>query len=229
MKHIGIVGGLSPESTVEYYQIICREFNKKFGALHFPQITIRSINLEELIGSFRKNQWDRVAAIVTNAVGDLEKSGAEVAVIAANTPHNAFDAIERGSSIKILSIMEATAGAVKKARLKKVGLLGTKATMEYGFFQKTFEDYGIEASIPAETDRDYVDRTIWEKLSHGAIEEKDRVRHSAIIAELVNQGAEGIILGCTELPLLIESTDAGVPLFNTTRIHALAVLDYALQ
>lgn len=228
MKHIGIVGGLSPESTIEYYQIICREFNKKFGELNFPQITIRSINLEELVGLFKKNQWDKVATIILNAVRDLEDAGAEFAAIAANTPHNAYYAIQRGSSIKVLSIMEATADAVKKAQLKKVGLLGTQATMEYGFFQKTFKDYGIETVVPGKADRSYVDKTIWEKLSHGRIDEEDELKHREIILKLTNEGAQGIILGCTELPLLIKE-DMGIPLFDTASIHALAIFNYALQ
>lgn len=229
MKHIGIVGGLSPESTVEYYQIICREFNKKFGGLNFPQMTIRSLNLEEIIGFFKKNQWEQVSAMIVNAIRDLEDAGAEFAAIAANTPHNAYDSIQRHSPVKVLSIMEATADAIKRARLKKVGLLGTKATMEYGFFQKTFKGYGIETVVPGKADRSYIDKTIWEKLSHGRIDEEDRLKPREIITKLINEGAQGIILGCTELPLLIKTEDSSVPLFDTSCIHALAILDYALQ
>lgn len=229
MKHIGIVGGLSPESTVEYYQIICREFNKKFGGLHFPQMTIRSINLEELVGLFKKNQWNQVAKIIVNALHDLEDAGVEVAVIAANTPHNAYDIIQQRSPIKVLSIMEATTNSIQHAHLKKVGLLGTRPTMEYGFFQKTFKGYGIETVIPLETDRGYIDQTIWEKLSHGKIEQADRLRHKRIITKLINEGAQGIVLGCTELPLLIKAKDAQCPIFDTAHIHALAVLKYAIN
>jgi aspartate racemase len=228
VKHIGIVGGLSPESTVEYYQIICREFNKKFGGLNFPQMTIRSLNLEELIGLFKKNQWEKVSTMIVNAIRDLEDAGAEFAAIAANTPHNAYDLIQRHSPLKVLSIMEATADAVKRAHLKKVGLLGTKATMEYGFFQKTFKGYGIETVVPREADRSYIDKTIWEKLSHGRIDEEDELRHREIILKLTNEGAQGIILGCTELPLLIKE-DMGIPLFDTASIHALTIFNYAFQ
>ncbi|MDE2026943.1 MAG: amino acid racemase [Candidatus Omnitrophica bacterium] len=229
MKHIGIVGGLSPESTVEYYQIICREFNKKFGGLNFPQVTIRSLNLGELVGFFERNQWEEVAGVILNAIHDLEDAGAEIVAIAANTPHNAYDSIQRHSPIKVLSIMEATADAIKKAGIKKVGLLGTKATMEYGFFQGVFKSHGIEAIIPSVKDRQYIDKTIWEKLSHGKIEQEDRLRHAEIIIKLIEQGAQGIVLGCTELPLLIKAEDAKVPLFDTTHIHALAILEYAIK
>lgn len=229
MKHIGIVGGLSPESTIEYYQIICREFNKKFGGLHFPQVTIRSINLEELVVFFKRNQWDQVAAIIVNAIHDLEDAGVEIAVIAANTPHNAYDIIRQRSPIQVLSIMEATANSIRHARLTKVGLLGTKPTMEYGFFKNTLQDYEIEAVVSMEADRNYIDKTIWEKLSHGKIERNDRLRHAGIIEKLVQQGAQGIVLGCTELPLLIKAQDVPVPLFDTTRIHALAVLEYSIK
>ncbi|MDE1920824.1 MAG: amino acid racemase [Candidatus Omnitrophica bacterium] len=229
MKHIGIIGGLSPESTVEYYQIICRRFNKKFGGLNFPQITIRSINLGELIGLFESNKWEEVAGMILNAIHDLEDAGAEFAAIAANTPHNAYDLIQRASPIKVLSIMEATADTIQKAGIKKVGLLGTKATMEYGFFQRTFKDYGIETLIPDAAERSYIDKTIWEKLSHGRIEKQDRVKHAEIITRLVEKGAEVAVLGCTELPLLIQTEDAKVPLFDTARIHATAILEYAIK
>ena len=228
MKHIGIVGGLSPESTIEYYRIICQEFNKKEGKLNFPQITIRSLSLQELVGSFEKNQWDDVAKKIGSAISDLEKAGAEFAAIAANTPHNAYDIIQQRSPIKVLSIMEATADSIQQARLKKVGLLGTKPTMEYGFFQKVFQKYGIDTIVPDTTQRNYIDHTIWEKLSHGEITRDDREKHKAIIKNLVNDGAEGVILGCTELPSLIKPGDNAVPLFDTTHIHALAILDYAM-
>lgn len=228
MKHIGIIGGLSPESTVEYYRIICREFNKQAGKLNFPRITIRSLNLQELVGLFGKNRWDEVAEKIGSAICDLEKAGAEFAAIAANTPHNAYDSIQRRSPIKVLGIMEATADAIKKARLKKVGLLGTKATMEYGFFQKVFRGRGIDTVVPGAAQRNYIDSTIWDRLSHGEITRDDRKKHKAIIKKLVSDGAEGIILGCTELPSLIRPEDSGVPLFDTTHIHALAILAYAM-
>src|SRR3989338_3580046 len=228
MKHIGIIGGLSPESTIEYYRIICREFNKKEGKLNFPQITIRSLNLQELLGSFGKNRWDEVAEKIGSAICDLEKAGAEFVAIAANTPHNAYDIIQQRSPIKVLSIMEATADSIRQARLKKVGLLGTKATMEYGFFQKAFQGRGIDTVVPEAAQRNYIDRTIWDKLSHGEITREDRQKHKAIIKKLVNDGAEGVILGCTELPSLIKPEHSDVPLFDTTHIHALTVLEYAM-
>lgn len=228
MKHIGIIGGLSPESTIEYYRIICREFNKKAGKLNFPPITIRSLNLQELVGLFEKDRWDDVAGKIVSAIGDLEKAGAEFAAIAANTPHNAYDIIQQRSPLKVLGIMEATADAVRHAGLKRVGLLGTRPTMEYGFFQKVFQTCGIDTVVPDTAHRDYVDRTIWEKLSHGQISKDDREKHKTIIKQLVSRGAEGVILGCTELPSLIKPEDSDVPLFDTTHIHALAILDYAM-
>ena len=168
------------------------------------------VSLEQLIRLFKKNQWEQVSAMIVDAICDLEKAGAEFAAIAANTPHNAYDNIQR-------------------ARLKKVGLLGTKPTMEYGFFQKVFQKCGIDTIIPDKTQRNYIDHTIWEKLSHGKITRDDRKKHKAIIKKLVNDGAEGVILGCTELPSLIKSEDSDVPLFDTTHIHAMAILDYAME
>lgn len=227
MKHIGIVGGLSPQSTVEYYQIICQEFNRRFGRLNFPQITIRSINLEEIVGLFARNNWDAVAAKIVDAIADLKNAGAEFAAIAANTPHNAYEAIARRSPLPVLSIMEATAKAILETGLKKVGLLGTRATMEYGFFQKAFQNYGIETVVPDAKERAYIDKTIWERLSHGDLRGEDRDKHRIVMGRLLEQGAQGMILGCTELPLLIKTEDSPVPLFDTARLHALAIFHYA--
>lgn len=229
MKRIGLIGGLSPESTVEYYQYICREFNSRYGKLHFPEIVIRSINLQNLIECFAANEWDKVATLITNAVIDCEDAGADFAAICANTPHNAYDRISQDSPIKVLSIMEATAEAITAKGFKKVGLLGTKPTMEFGFFQKTFERMGIETLVPESEDRAYMDETIWNELSHGRITDKDRERHKSIIMDLVEQGVEGVILGCTELPLLIHEATSPVPLFDTARIHAQAIFEYAVR
>jgi aspartate racemase len=138
MKHIGLVGGLSPESTVHYYQILCREYNWELGGLNFPEITLESLNLQELVTLFDKNDWDGVAAILLNALNRLKSAGAEFAAILANTPHNAYDRIRETSPPEILTIMDATSAALKADARGKVALLGTTPTMEFGFFQKHF-------------------------------------------------------------------------------------------
>ncbi len=229
MKHIGLIGGLSPESTIEYYKIICAAFNRKHGGLNFPPITIRSVNLQEMLDLFNANQWDKVADRMVAAISDLRNAGADFAAITANTPHNAYDKIRERSSLEVLSIMSATAGEIKKNAISKVALLGTKPTMEYGFFQRAFEKYGIQTMIPEEDERDFLDRVIWKELSHGKIRAAARKRTGEMMRKLVDRGAQGIILGCTELPLLIQTEDASVKLFDTMKIHAEAIIAFALS
>lgn len=148
MKHIGLIGGLSPESTVSYYQLICAGFNKQAGGLNFPTITIRSVNLQQLVELFNADRWDEAANHMVAAISDLQKNGAEFAAISANTPHNAYEQISTRAALPVLSIMDATARAVAKDGLSRVGLLGTKATMEYGLFQRVFARHRIETVVP---------------------------------------------------------------------------------
>ncbi|QBG48208.1 amino acid racemase [Verrucomicrobia bacterium S94] len=229
MKRIGLIGGLSPESTVHYYQILCREYNRRTGGLNFPEITLESLNLQELVTRFKKNDWDGVGTILLTALQRLEKAGADVAAILANTPHNAYDRIRAQSPLPILTIMDATAAALKKDQRTKVALLGTKPTMEFGFFQKTFSAAGIETLVPESSQRTELDRIVWDELSHGITEVPSREAMKAMISDLENQGAEAVILGCTELSLLIAESDSSLPLYDTTRIHAEAILEFALQ
>lgn len=228
MKHIGLIGGLSPESTVHYYQILCREYNRELGGLNFPEITLESLNLQELVTLFEKNDWDGVAAILLNALNRLKSAGAEFAAILANTPHNAYDRIRGTSPLEILTIMDATSAALTADARRKVGLLGTKPTMEFGFFQKHFAATGIETLVPEAAERRELDRIIWEELSHGKVEPSSRDAARRMLAELEHQGVEAVILGCTELAMLIETSDTTLPLYDTTRIHAEAILEFAL-
>jgi aspartate racemase len=228
MKRIGLVGGLSPESTIHYYQILCHEYNREFGGLNFPEIVVVSLNLQNLVTLFDKNDWDGVAAILVTALNRLKDAGAEFAAILANTPHNAYHRIRDASPLEILTIMDATAAALKRDRRRTVALFGTKATMEFGFFQKHFAAIGIETRVPESSQRRELDRIIWEELSHGAIQSSSRDAVKTMITELDRQGVEAVILGCTELCLLIKETDTPLPLYDTTRIHADAILEFAL-
>lgn len=229
MKHIGLIGGLSPESTIEYYRIICSGFNEKYGGWNFPQITIQSLNLQEIADLFNNNRWDDVADVIVSAVYDLQRAGADFAAIATNTPHNAYERIKEYSPLEVLSIMDATAKEVAEDGITKVGLLGTKQTMEYGFFQRTFSNYGLETLIPNENERERVDQVIWNELIHGKITESAKRDYIKIIQRLVDKGAEGIILGCTEIPLLVKPEDTHIKTYDTTTIHAKAILNYALK
>ncbi len=229
MKHIGLVGGLSPESTAEYYRVICSGFNARYGKLNFPQMTIRSLNLQEIADLFNNNQWDDVADKIVAAIYDLQRAGADFAAIATNTPHNAYERIKECSPLEVLSIMDATAQAITKDGIVKVGLLGTKQTMEYGFFQRAFSGYGLETIIPDESERKRIDQVIWDELVHGKITASAKRDYIRIIQSLVNKGAEGVILGCTEIPLLIKPEDSPVKTYDTASIHAKAILEYALK
>ncbi|HEX5221831.1 MAG TPA: amino acid racemase [Verrucomicrobiae bacterium] len=229
MKRIGLIGGLSPESTVHYYQILCREYNREAGGLNFPKITLESLNLQELVTRFEKNDWDSVAAILLNALSRLKSAGAEFAAILANTPHNAYERIRGTAPLEILTIMDATSAALQADTRRKVALLGTKPTMEFGFFQKHFGAAGIETLVPEAAERQELDRIIWEELSHGKVEATSRDAARRMLAELERQGVEAVILGCTELAMLIGKPDTSLPLYDTTRIHAEAILEFALD
>ena len=229
MKRIGLIGGLSPESTVHYYQILCREYNREQGGLNFPEITLESLNLQQLVTLFANNDWDGVAAILLTALQRLKLAGAEFAAILANTPHNAYDRIRDASPLEILTIMDATTAALERDGRRTVALLGTKATMEFGFFQKHFAASGIETRVPIEPQRAELDRIIWEELSHGRVEPTARDAARNMLNELEREGVEAVILGCTELSLLIQTADTPLPLYDTTRLHADAILEFALD
>jgi aspartate racemase len=228
MKRIGLIGGLSPESTVHYYQRLCHNYNQKFGGLNFPEITLESLNLQHLIALFEKNDWGGVADILLAALQRLKDGGAEFAAILANTPHNAYERIRHSSPLEILTIMEATSLGLTRDGRKKVALLGTKATMEFGFFQNHFAKNGIEAQVPDSSRRQELDRVIWEELSHGLVRPESRDAAKTMIADLERQGAEAVILGCTELGLLIKAEDTPLPLYDTLQLHADAILEFAL-
>jgi aspartate racemase len=229
MKRIGLIGGLSPESTVHYYEFLCREYNRRFGKLNFPEITLQSLNLQQLIPHFERNEWDQVAAILLDALHSLKNAGAEFAAILANTPHNAYGLIRDSTPLETLTIMDATSEALVCDGRRKVALLGTRPTMEFGFFQKHFAARQIDTLIPDAQGRQELDRIVWEELSHGTVRPESRAAAKSMIAALAKQGAEAIILGCTELCLLIQAEDSPRPLYDTTRIHAEAILEFALK
>ncbi len=228
MKRIGLIGGLSPESTVHYYEILCRDYNRRFGDLNFPEITLQSLNLQTLIPLFTRNDWEGVAAILLDALQRLKSAGAEFAAILANTPHNAYEQIRDSSPLEILTIMDATANALARDSRKKVALLGTRPTMEFGFFQNHFQNHQIETLVPDPSQRQELDRIVWEELSHGIVRAESRTTAKTIMSDLTQQGAEAVILGCTELGLLVQPEDSARPLYDTTRIHAEAILEFAL-
>ena len=230
MKTIGIIGGLSWESTLVYYKIMNEYAKEKLGGYHSAKIILYSFDFSEVHFLQVKKEWEKLADVLIDVAKRLQKSGADFLVIASNTTHMFFNDIKKSISIPVLHIADATAATIKDKGLKRVGLLGTKLTMEKDFYIRRLESkHGIETIVPGKKDRDVINNIIFNELVLGRIKESSREKLIAIIESLVKRGAEGIILGCTEIPLLIKQKDVSVPIFNTTSIHAKAAVNYALR
>ena len=228
-RRIGILGGMSPESTIAYYEHIVHTYTAKYGDHGYPEIVIYSVTFQPYIDWPDEGRWDLVARGLTEAARRLEAAGADFVIIATNTMHKVLDEIRAGIEIPVLSLMDAVAEAILKRGIKTVGLLGTRFTMEMEFYKAALAERGIEVLIPDADDREYVDRVIYDELVAGVIRDEARAGFIRIIGDLVSRGAEGVILGCTEIPLLVRESDVDVPLFDTTAIHAEAALEYALR
>ncbi len=228
-KRIGILGGMSPESTVAYYEYITRTYTERYGDYGYPEILIYSVSFQEYVDWPNQDRWDLVAEGLSQAGQKLVAAGADLLIIATNTMHLVFDEVEARVEAPMLSLLDATAEAILARGLQTVGLLGTKFTMEKGFYQEALARRGISTLVPDDEDREYVHRVIYDELVAGQIRDESRDGYVAIIRKLVERGAEGIILGCTEIPLLVDEASAGIPLFDTTQIHAEAALNYAVK
>jgi aspartate racemase len=228
-RTIGIVGGLSPESTIIYYQRIVRRCHEFFGDHTYPEIVIYSVNFQRFIDWMSREKWDKITEQLVKDVKRLTKAGADFALIATNTMHLVYQEVQRRSPIPIVSIVEATAEAVNKDGVGKVGLLGTRFTMEKGFFKKGLADYGIDTLVPEKGNREYIDKVIFDELCRGVIRAASRERFLRIIGNIISQGAEGIVLGCTEIPLLIKPEHTSAKLFDTAIIHADKAFKLALE
>ncbi|RJP24646.1 MAG: aspartate/glutamate racemase family protein [Candidatus Abyssobacteria bacterium SURF_5] len=228
-KKIGILGGLSPESTVTYYQYITREYTRRFGNHAYPEIIIYSVCFQQYVDWWTGDRWDRITESMIAAARALEKAGADFGIIATNTMHIVFDDVQRASRLPFLNLIDATAEAIQAKKMTKVGLLGTKFTMNKTFYRDRLASHGITALVPDEPSADDVHTIIMEELVQGRLLDTSRLRIREIISSLAGRGAEGVILGCTEIPLLISETDSALPLFDTTTIHARKALEYAVS
>ena len=226
-KKIGILGGVSPESTKIYYEYITREYVRRYGDFSYPEIVIYSVNFQEFMDLSRHERWDLIADKMVVIFEKLKKAGVDVGLIAANTLHIVFEEVQEKSPIPLVSIIEATAEAITLKGVKTVGLLGTLFTMSKDFYKKGLGTKGIEAFVPDEKDQQLVSRVIYEELTRGIVKPESRVEYVNIVEKLKARGAEGIVLGCTEIPLLIEEKDCDVRLFNTALIHAEKALGIA--
>jgi len=230
MKTIGMIGGMSWESSVEYYRIVNEAVKERLGGLHSAKIAMYSVDFAEIEVLQREGRWDEATQAMIAAARQVEAGGADFLLICTNTMHKMADEVQASLRIPLLHIADAAAGAVKAQGLRRVGLLGTRFTMEGDFYRgRLAEKHGLEVLIPSLADREIVHRVIYDELVVGRIEAASQAEYLRIIAALVKDGAEGIILGCTEIGLLVQQADSHVPLFDTTRIHALAAVDLALQ
>lgn len=220
MKTIGLIGGMSWESTVTYYQVINETIKKQLGGLHSAKCILYSVDFDEIEKYQASGEWDKSADILSEAAQALERAGADYIVICTNTMHKVAPEIGRRIHIPILHIADMTAAELQKQGIKKVGLLGTKYTMRQDFYKNILIEQGIEVVIPNDADVDVVNRIIYDELCLGKISEQSKDIYLDIIMKLAQDGAQGIILGCTEIGLLVRQPDTDIPLFDTTLIHA---------
>ncbi|HFK1746749.1 aspartate/glutamate racemase family protein [Bacillus cereus] len=228
MKTIGLIGGMSWESTSEYYRIINEEIKERLGGLHSAKCLINSVDFEEIERCQSSGDWDGAGEILGNAAYSLQKGGADFIIICTNTMHKVVGKIKAKIDIPVLHIADATAKEIKRKDIQKVGLLGTKYTMEQDFYKSRIEEYDIKVIVPSEKNRKEINKVIYTELCLGKIVSQSREYYKRVIEELVQKGAQGIILGCTEIGLLIKQENVSVPIFDTTHIHAIEAVKVAL-
>jgi aspartate racemase len=230
MKTIGLLGGMSWESTVPYYRIVNRIVGETLGGLHSAQVILYSVDFQPIEELQNSGRWEVAGEILAQAAGRLEAAGADFLVLCTNTMHKVAPQIEDAIRIPFLHIADATADEVKRAGLTKIGLLGTRFTMEELFYRGRLEDrHQLEVIVPTEVDRQMVHRVIYEELCHGTADPGSRRAYAQVIHRLADAGAEGIVLGCTEISLLVAPEDSPVPLFDTAQIHARRAAEWALE
>jgi aspartate racemase len=229
MKTIGLVGGMSWESSIEYYRIINEEVRTRLGGLHSARLVMFSVDFAEIEPLQHEGKWDEAARKLVAAAGSVESAGADFVLLCTNTMHKVADRLEAAVEIPLLHIADPTARKIQARGLSKVGLLGTRFTMEEDFYKgRLVEKHGLDVLVPDDEHREIIHRIIYDELCLGQVRPSSRDRYLDIIDRLVDRGAEGIILGCTEIGLLIREGDTAVPLFDTTTIHAAAAVELAL-
>ena len=229
MKTIGLIGGMSWESSATYYQVINQTIKEELGGLHSAKCILYSVDFQEIEHYQANGDWEKSAQVLSNGAISLEKAGADFILICTNTMHKVAPQIQSKIQIPILHIADLTAEELLKKSIKKVALLGTKYTMEQNFYKNRLTEKGIEVIIHNDDDRAVVNQTIYDELCLGIISPSSKKKFIKIIMKLSTQGAEGIILGCTEIGLLVQQQDTKIPLFDTTLIHAKSAALYALK
>jgi aspartate racemase len=230
MKTAGLLGGMSWESTVPYYQVLNREVGRRLGGLHSARVILLSVDFEEIEALQHQGRWEELGRMLAREARTLEGAGADFLVLCTNTMHLVAPAIEGAVRIPLLHIADATARRIREEGLSRVGLLGTRFTMEEPFYRGRLQSlYGLDVTIPPPGDRGIIHRVIYEELVLGRILPESRGEFQRIVRDMEREGAQGVILGCTEIGLLLRPEDTGTPLFDTALIHAEAAADFALQ
>ncbi len=230
MKTIGMIGGMSWESTIPYYRIINQTIKQKLGGLHSAKIVLLSVDFHEIEALQRAGDWETAGQLLAQAAHSLELAGADFVVLCTNTMHKVAAAIENAVQIPLFHIADPTADEIKTQGFQRIGLLGTRFTMEQDFYKlRLQQQHGLEVVVPTSDDMDIVHRIIYQELCLGKIEDASRVEYRRIMTQLIEQGAQAIILGCTEISLLVGANDATVPLFDTTGLHAAKAAEFALN
>lgn len=229
MKTLGIIGGLSWFSTAVYYRTINQLTNERRGGSHSARLLLYSVDFDDFKTLQEKNDWDRIGHMFTDIAMKLQHAGADCIVMATNTPHLVAETIRERINIPLLHIAEETAREINRHHMTKVGLLGTKFTMEHAFFKDRLAKFHIETIVPGDADREFIHASNFNELTRGIFSEETRERYKDIIGKLKSNGAEGVIFGCTEIALLIRQDDTRVTIFDTTAIHSKAAVDFALS
>ncbi|WP_184734505.1 aspartate/glutamate racemase family protein [Streptomyces netropsis] len=228
MKTIGLIGGMSWESTAEYYRILNERTRERLGGLHSARCVLHSVDFAEIEQLQVQGRWAEAGEVLAGAARSLEAAGADLLLICTNTMHKVADSVEAATSVPLLHLADATADAVRAAGLHRVGLLGTAFTMEQDFYRGRLAAGGLDVRVPNSEGRALVHRVIYEELCLGIVRDESRAAYRRVVEDLVAGGAEGVILGCTEIELLIGPEDSPVPVFPTARLHAEAAVDAAL-
>lgn len=229
MKTLGLIGGMTWLSTVDYYRYINQTINERAGGRQSARLILYSVNFAEFVPSIDELGWRDIATRLAAIARTLQVAGAEALILCANTPHKVAGDVRAAVTIPLIHIAEVTAREVRSSRLRKVALLGTRFTMEESFFRDALTAAGLESIIPEKDDRDFIHESIFGELGKGILSPVTKERYRTIIAALAQRGAEGVILGCTEIPLIVKPEDVSIPVFDTTLIHATAAVDFALS
>lgn len=230
MKTIGIIGGIGPESTLDYYKTIIAAFQTRYADLAYPEIIVYSVNMNELMEFIKTRNWPNLAEWLSEKIDILQQAGAEFAVIASNTPHIVFDEIKAKSPIPLLSIVDATCSKARELGLKKIGLMGTKLTMEEDFYKKPFVSKGISVVVPSENEQQLIHHRLFSEIELGIFKDSTREELLGIVMRMVDDsGIDSLILGCTELPLILTESKYNIPFLNTSAIHCESIISKCIE